>query len=105
MSMDDILRVLAISENVKNVTMIDVDEYGFSRRVRFEIEGQIYVIERWANTCYLEVGNAKINFDKVRFEGTWPNCYKNNLQFYDDRNEVFCVIGVDKYPNETEVPA
>lgn len=99
MTMDDILRILSRSRNITNVTMIDVDDYGFSRRVRFEVEGQVYVIERWANLCYLEAGNAKIIFDKVRFKGTWPNRYKNNLQFYDDRNEVVCVIGVDKYPN------
>lgn len=96
--MNLIISELGKSENIKNVERYSRGEQEFQRMIKFQIEEQEYIIEWYSNMCKLYIGKAQVIFDKVRFSGTWSNEYKENLQFYDGKNEVVCIIGVDKYP-------
>lgn len=95
--MDEILRALSHSKNIKNIERFARGDELFQRKVKFQIEDQDYVIEWFPNGSYIYIGNAQVAFEKLRFYGTWPNRYKNNLQFYNEYDRIVCVIGVDKY--------
>jgi hypothetical protein len=73
------------------------EEDGFNRNRTFTALDQKYEIEWWANIQYLFIGNATIVFDSVRVQATWPNHFKNNLQFYDTSGEVVCVVPIERY--------
>jgi hypothetical protein len=73
----------------------------FQRNRWFTLNGKRYCIEWWCNISYLHVGSMIVPFQRVKQAGTWPIMSKLNLQFYDSRDAVCCVIAdLEKYPQE-----
>jgi len=69
----------------------------FNRNLHFNVGGEAYMIEWWANLAYLHHKDMIVPFEHVSRQGTWPNGAKMNLQFYLGR-EVCCVIKIEDYP-------
>ena len=72
--------------------LINVDKYGFSREIKFEVYGQIYVIDWWINQSYLHIGNfnrsAQIPFKYLYLDTTFPLVDGNrSLAFADEKLE------------------
>lgn len=63
---------------------------------RFALNGKSYKIIWYINTCYLEHNDILVKFKKVIQKNTWPNRSKMNLQFYNDNNDVCCIISIEK---------
>lgn len=84
------------SNHIKSIGWINQNEYGFSRKWAFEVRGTQYIIEWWPNVCQLECGELIVLFDDVRWSGTWPNRFKNNIQFYYN-GKVCAIIPVESY--------
>ena len=72
----------------------------FNRHRVFSALGEEYLIQWWVNIAYLFIGNVQIVFDSVRVQGTWPNGFKNNLQFYNAAGNVVCIIPIEEYQKE-----
>ena len=59
--------------------------------------GATYNIEWWSNISYLLLPNDMvIPFSSVEVSGTWPNEYKNNLQFYHN-GEICAILPIEHY--------
>lgn len=69
---------------------------GLNRIRRFTLNGKSYKIIWYINTCYLEHNDILVKFKKIIQENTWPNHSKMNLQFYNDNNDVCCIISIEK---------
>ena len=85
-----------VHDNLKNISLMPAWPEEFLRARAFEINGERYTIEWWSNICYLNVGGALIPFRYVVKQGTWPNGKKLNLQFYNDHQQVCCVIPLEE---------
>jgi len=97
-SIEDLKKVL----DHKNISMVEnkePDEF-FDREMRFVIDGECYKTVWWVNVSYLEIGVLLIPFRYVKQESTWPNNAKLNLQFYNDRNEIVCILPIEYWPNK-----
>ena len=89
----------SLSGGITDAGWINVSQYGFSREYGFVVRGVQYVIECWANMGYLLVGELSIPFHSFKFTNTWPNKYKNNLQFRYFKN-VCAILPVEEYEEE-----
>ena len=89
-------RLGSLSENIHPIGWINPDEDGFSREFAFEVRDKQYVIVAFANLSYLFAGELMIVFDSIRFDGCWPNEFKNNLSFLY-RGTVVAVLPVDQH--------
>ena len=69
---------------------------GLNRIRKFRLNGESYKIIWYINTCYLEHDDILVKFKRVDQKNTWPNRSKMNLQFYNDNNDVCCVIRIEK---------
>ena len=69
----------------------------FERMRKFIVFGKEYTIEWWKNISYLFIDGVQIPFYGMQISNTWPNRSKMNLQFYDDRDEVCCVLKIEDY--------
>lgn len=99
MKIEDLDKVLSSNKNIENVQVVKLDHETIFERVRlFTIRGQNYKIEWWTNGCYLWCGELSVYFSEVEISGTWPNRFKNNLQFYYD-GETVAVIPIEEYEN------
>ena len=67
-----------------------------NRSFKFIAFDKTYLIEWWKNLCYLYIDDVQIPFEQVKITGTWPNRYKNNLQFYYN-GEVCAILPIEKY--------
>ncbi len=82
----------------KNIT--DIEEVGgeyFKRIRKFKVKNKKYKIEWYHNQSYLYIEDVIIPFFRVKQQNTWPIGKKMNLQFYDERNEVCCVLPIEEY--------
>lgn len=95
-SIDEIEQMLESAKGVKNVVRYKNGDYQFERNINFTVRGTEYKIVWYKNLSTLYAGNVEINFTAVEFSGTWPNKFKDNLQFYYE-NEVIAIIGVNNY--------
>ena len=75
----------------------DEDSGKFDRYRSFRVDGVSYKIKWFCNFCTLYCGDVEVLFRWVKRTGTWPNHAKLNLQFYDDRNSVCCVLPIEYY--------
>ena len=69
----------------------------FERLRSFEINGQYYSIEWWANAMYLHVGlmsELVVSFSHVAQSNTWPHRSKMNFQFYNN-GEICAVLKIE----------
>ncbi|GAA0348210.1 hypothetical protein GCM10008931_44370 [Oceanobacillus oncorhynchi subsp. oncorhynchi] len=82
--------------NVSYAEWIDSDDYGYSNRLEFIVKNKSYIIVWYWNESKLYFQNGLFCFDKVEVSGTWPNDYKNNLQFYLN-GRVVGVIPLEEY--------
>lgn len=54
------------------VEWIKPDEYGFSRLLQFELDGQVIQIEWYSNYSTLMIGNAHFWFDRISTCSFYP---------------------------------
>lgn len=66
----------------------------FERLRSFEINGQFFCVEWWANAMYLNAGGLTIPFSVVKKSNTWPHRSKMNFQFYNNA-EVCAVLKIE----------
>lgn len=83
------------------------DKDGFNRAFEFTVRGVKYKIIWWCNTSYLHIGEAFLPFGWLEISGTWPNGFKNNIQFADrvkegqfDCPNTVAVIPLEEYKEE-----
>ena len=69
----------------------------FDRTIKFSVRGKDYEIEWYKNISYLYIGEVKIPFYNVSVSGTWPNRFKNNLQFVYAGGETICIMPIEEY--------
>jgi len=68
----------------------------FERWRTFMVHGLKYQIEWYVNHSYLHSpGGVTVLFKSIQRKNTWPHRSKMNLQFYDDRGEVCCVLKIE----------
>ena len=96
---DKVLKVLSFNLIV-NINTLNPNKY-FDRVNRFSTslnKDIVMRIEWWDNISYLivESNEMKIPFDNLEISGTWPNGYKNNIQF-SYNGSVCCIIPLEKY--------
>ena len=60
-----------------------------------EIYGNQYIINWHRNMSRLTHGDMDVMFFSVKQSATWPNNRKLNLQFYDNNNQIVCVIPIE----------
>ena len=92
----DVSKIGGFSPEITETGWVEQDKYGFSRVYAFTVRGVKYVIECWANLCYLKCGELEIVFDSFNFSGTWPNGFKRNLQFYFN-GKTIAILPVEEY--------
>ena len=98
MNKERVEEILQSSEFIKFNGWIKKDkDSGFSRTCSFSVRGVDYEIEWYCNYSELRCGEMLVLFDNFHITGTWPNHFKNNLQFYF-RGKVCAVIPVEEYP-------
>lgn len=101
MTREQLETLLVNAPNVTGVAWINKEKYGFSRECEFHVRGARYEVRWFTNTCYLKIGEAEICFDQIKVTGTWPNNFKTNLQFYQDRYNdepsVVAIIPIEEY--------
>ncbi|GAG45753.1 unnamed protein product, partial [marine sediment metagenome] len=51
--------------DASGVEWINFDEHGFSRDIKFEVFGKVYLIEWYHNACTLNVGSLLVPFEMV----------------------------------------
>jgi hypothetical protein len=90
-------KITELSPEITGAEWVSQDESGFSRQYKFVVRGVEYIIECWANMGYLLCGELKIPFHTFEFNGTWPNNFKNNLQFHYF-GKVCAILPVEEYP-------
>lgn len=93
---EEVEKIKGLSSDITNNKWINHDAYGFSREYEFTVRGVRYIIECWANMGYLLCGELKVPFHTFRFDGTWPNNFKNCLQF-NYFNKVCAILPVEEY--------
>lgn len=76
------------------VTFDDVRAFEFT----VKLTGKKYKITWWVNICYLttECG-LYMPFNSVEISGTWPNHFKNNLQFTYHKDKC-AIVPIEEYP-------
>lgn len=68
----------------------------FKRMRTFKIGKNTYRIEWYCNCSYLYCpGNVTVPFQRVKLLNTWPHRSKMNLQFYDSRDKVCCILKIE----------
>ena len=99
MSMFDTVEKLgSLSPNIKVEGWVNKDDFGFSRDFAFEVRGQRYVLNIWANYSNLMCGELTVLFDRIEFNGCWPDRFKNDLRFYFKGN-IVAILPVDEWEN------
>ena len=74
----------------------DVREFEFT----IKLTGNSYKITWWVNICYLTTScGLYMPFDTVEISGTWPNHFKNNLQFTYKKDKC-AILPVEMYQGE-----
>jgi len=69
----------------------------FIRVREFEVDGNKFSIEWWANLSYLKIDDTLIiPFDTAELTNTWPNRSKMNIQF-QYKGHTCVVLKVDSY--------
>lgn len=97
MKQEEVEKILKSSEYIVFNGWINPDRYGFSRTASFTVRGVNYEIEWYWNCSYLKCGEMNILFDWFNICGTWPNLFKNNLQFYGE-GKTRAIIPIEEYP-------
>lgn len=90
-------QIIQDAPNVTNVLWTHFDNNGYSRTISFEVNDSVFEID-WSwneSKLYFDHGSF-LRFNKCQVEGTWPNGYKTNLQFYLNK-EVVAVIPIESY--------
>ena len=104
MKYEEVEKVL---ENCKHIVYKPYTGTDFCRDFYFTVFGIEYRIEWYCNIMYLYINNTvQIPFYYFEESGTWPNRFKTNLQFYDNKKEsgflvkgnVVCILPIEKYP-------
>jgi hypothetical protein len=98
LEIEKLLSILQEFKPAKNIKMIDVDKYGFSRSIQFEVEGEVYKIVWYVNESTLYYKNLIVTFHRLLNYKTFPARCNKILQFY--RNEdtyPCCVLCAEKY--------
>ena len=95
-SKEDLDKVLHLNRNIEGVIWDQVKPGEFSRGVYFMVRGMAYKIEWWSNVGYLFKERLQIPFDHVELSGTWPNSFKENLQFHYN-GRVCAILPVEPY--------
>lgn len=82
-TLEDIKQLLT-THNIE-FSMVNADKCGFSRKVKFTLNGVNYFIEWWANVSYLSIGGPYANalpFTHLSKDTFYPR-YKTGLKFSD----------------------
>lgn len=96
-SKEELERVLKNAPNVEDVEWINHGKFGFSREIRFVVNGIVYEIEWWKNISYLKTRDGLVvQFKNLKVSGAWPNSYKTNLEFHKD-GEIVAVLPLEEY--------
>lgn len=79
---------------LRDLKEFDVRQFEFT----ISLTGKKYKITWWVNICYLttECG-LYMPFHSIEISGTWPNHYKNNLQFTYHKDKC-AIIPIEEYP-------
>ena len=96
LTMEKLEKILESNDCIKAIGWINKDKYGFSRTYQFEVRNVVYEIEWWCNISYLYCGELFVLFDEMRIDSTWPNHFKNNIQFYY-QGKVCCILPIEEY--------
>ncbi|WP_113870221.1 hypothetical protein [Paraliobacillus ryukyuensis] len=96
MEREHLLNVLQSNKNInltKHEGMIDGK---YNRIFEFEVRGKTYQIEWWVNVSYLSLGELTVVFDDISIDGCWPNRFKNNINFLNQK-ETIAVLPLEEY--------
>ncbi|WP_393965778.1 hypothetical protein [Exiguobacterium sp. S22-S28] len=106
MTQEQLETLLVNAPNVTGVAWINENKYGFSRECEFHVRGMRYAIRWFTNICYLIIGEAEVLFEELKVTGTWPNSFKTNLNFYQDRYDgepgIVAIIPIEEYPTRKQ---
>jgi len=83
-----------------DLTPINIDNYGWTRKYKFTIYGIEYVIEWWTNQSYLKIGThnraAKYPFKHIAYNTTLPLVDGNFcLAFIPKLNERISMFDIE----------
>jgi len=99
MKQEDVERIAKLSSKITDCKWINQDKYGFSREYQFTVRGVTYVIEWYCNYSSLFIGEVTVVFDGLRYDGCWPDHFKNDLVFTYKGNTI-AVIPVEEWENK-----
>ena len=99
MKQEQLIKLLEVGVDDGLLVGVTFDEI---RKFEFTVKltGKKYKIEWWVNICYLttECG-LYMSFSSVEISGTWPNHFKNNLQFTYGKDKR-AIITVEVYEKD-----
>lgn len=96
-TIDNLEKVLNSNKEIRNLTRYGLSTESFKRNFSFFIRDIKYRIEWWSNIGYLFIGEAEIPFQNICINTTWPENYRNFLEFLNNSNEMVVIIPLEKY--------
>jgi hypothetical protein len=94
-SIEDLDRVLK-HKNILLMPHGDNSSIEFRRRRDLIINGTMYIISWYINQCYLTRDRLTVPFSFVKQSNTWPNRAKTNLQFYNKKGDICCILMLEE---------
>lgn len=71
-------------------------EGDYNRTIEFTALGLEYKIVWFVNISRLYIGHVQVMFNSIDIGGTWPNSFKSNINFRDNKGTV-CVLPIEEY--------
>lgn len=96
MKQESIDYISKLSKEITDCKWINQDKYGFSREYQFTVRGVTYVIEWYCNYSELRIGEVTVLFNGIRYDGCWPDDYKNDLVFTWNGN-IVAILPVEEW--------
>lgn len=91
------------SEKYESVALMErvPVEGSFDRFIDFSVKGVSFQIEWYTNICYFMCNGMVIPFNKLSFNGNWPNSAKTNLVLRY-KGATAMILPVEEYPKVSE---
>ena len=97
-TVDELDKVLRSNPAIENLQRFSEGRELFERYFSFSVRNQQYKITWHRNLMLLNIGEFELIFDEVKLASTFPRCYKNFLQFYND-DKLIAAIPLELYKN------
>lgn len=94
-SIEDLDRVLK-HKNILSRPYGDGSSTEFRRHRELIINQTMYGISWYINQCYLIRDKLTVPFSFVKQSNTWPNRAKTNLQFYNKKGDICCILMLEE---------